>query len=106
MTQEQKLARLHNRPTGYEVAAIKGETRILVAYCQRHSFSGLRNAVYNRAEKVVALTGKTEFQSRKGDMLLGDWTIRFTGRTQRDAILEGELPYVGEIKLAGESHAA
>lgn len=24
---------------------------------------------------------------------MGDWTIRFTGRTQREAILTGELPF-------------
>lgn len=28
---------------------------------------------------------------------MGAWTIRFTGRTQRDAIINGELPYIEDL---------
>ena len=31
---------------------------------------------------------------------IGEWQVRFTGRTERDAIMNGELPYVGDLVAA------
>ncbi len=30
---------------------------------------------------------------------IGDWSIKFTGRTQREAVISGELPFIGDHKL-------
>jgi len=102
MTAEQtaQLERLtaQRLATRYELAAINGEKRILVAYCSRNNRSGLRAACSKCAQALVALTG-TDMIYPNGKSADGckmaDWIIRFTGRTQREAIMQGELPYVG-----------
>ena len=95
-----RLARLYNRATCYELAAINVERRVLIAYCGRRSRSGLLAACRNRGALVIALTGSEniEFGKRASDgATMGPWQIRFTGRTERDAIMEGELEYIGSV---------
>ena len=102
-TTAERLARLRNRATCYEIAAIQGERRILIAYAAMHSRHGLLKACQNRGQMIIAALGIGE-----SDLLMpakraaegftvGAWSIRFTGRTERDAIQEGELPYVGDL---------
>jgi hypothetical protein len=90
-----KLTRLQNRATLYELAAIHPDgRRILIAYCGRRSRHGLLDACRGHAAALVALTGDKTigFAPRAaGGATMGDWSIRFTGRTERDAIMEGEL---------------
>ena len=98
-----RLARLTNRGTYYELAAILGDQRRLVAYTQRRSRSGMLAACRNRAVLLIALTGAENLQFGKRTVdgaTMGDWQIRFTGRTERDAIMEGELPYIGAAQVA------
>jgi hypothetical protein len=95
----ERLARLSNRRTRYELAAQGADgRRVLIAYCARRTRGGLLDACRGRAAQVVALTGSPEivFGRRAADgATAGAWSIVWTGRTERDAITEGELEFVG-----------
>jgi len=103
MSNLERLERLKNYRTRYELAAIRGDQKILISYTSRPNRRGIWDSLYARAAAVVALTGvdiaKPAGKSSKG-LIMGDWSIRFTGRTQREAIIGGELPYVGTIQQA------
>lgn len=103
-TLESKLSRLKHYATRYELVASRGNgaDRYLIAYTSRNNRRGLWAAVTEptRAAKLVKLTGSPEitFAKRAGDgATMGEWRIAFSGRTQRECYLEGELPYVGDI---------
>lgn len=96
-TAEQRLANLKHHATLYELAITDGTTMYLVCYSDRKGRSGILGCIRNkgRGERVVALTGSETltFAKRAADgATLGRWTINFTGRTERQAIAEGELP--------------
>jgi hypothetical protein len=43
------------------------------------------------------MTTATATKPRKlSSKTMGEWAIRFTGRTEREAIIAGELPYIGD----------
>ena len=99
-----KLSRLKNYATRYELVASRdnGADRYLIAYTPRNNRRGLWAAVTEpaRAAKLVKLTGSPEitFGKKASDgATMGDWEIRFSGRTQRECYLEGELTYIGEL---------
>lgn len=100
-TPSEKLARLHNRATLYELTMSHGDEHILIAYASNKGRTMLWKCVTSeeRVHQIIARTGTEEitFAKRAGDgATMGEWSIRFTGRTQRDAIGEGELPYIGD----------
>jgi hypothetical protein len=98
--QEQKLARLQHYATRYELAAIRGNERVLIVYTPRKNRQVLWASLRERAEAVCALTGASEvtFGKKAADgATMGEWRICFTGRTQREAIIEGELPFVLDL---------
>lgn len=99
------LDALRNRPTLYEIILVtQDERKALVAYTARRNASGLRAAVHQRADAVLAFVGApvgTRMLPIKGctvqtHSLAGTGAfIRFSGRTKRDVIMEGTpLPYV------------
>ena len=115
MTETQrKLAALQNCGTRYEVvleldgsdvaefggnpaAAAVGAGR-LVGYTGRKSTRGLVDLISDRGEAIVDLLGDRDAIIRKGpggsvliDAAGATFRVRFTGRTQRDAIVTGEL---------------
>jgi hypothetical protein len=95
-----KLARLHNRRTAYELVAVNGDQRVLVCYSVERSRNAMFRACCKRGEALVALTGaeRCTFAKRSADGLsMGAWSIRFSGRTQRECYIEGELPYIGNL---------
>ena len=106
MTKEQKLARIHNRATAYEVVAVRGDEQILIGYTTQHSRSGLLGMCRKNGERVIARlmlsTDSMLVPGKKASdgFALGDWQVRFSGRTQREAIIEGELPWVGDAAVA------
>jgi len=58
MTTEEKLARLKNRHTRYEIVLTNGtDTKYLVLYTAQHSQSGLRAAVRQRYDAILVITG-------------------------------------------------
>jgi hypothetical protein len=97
----EKLERLRNYSTRYELAISHADgRRYLVAYSPRNNRRGLFDAVRGRGAAIVALTGADDmvFGNRAADgATVGAWTIRFTQRTQREAYIEGELSYVGDV---------
>ena len=96
--QQRRLARCRNRRTLYELAVKHADGRaVLLGYCDRHSRNMLYRVACKHGPKLAALTGAESLtfgaKSRDG-ATIGDWSIVWTGRTQRDAIMEGELPYI------------
>ena len=93
-----KLLALRNRGTSYELVVSKGDTTLLVCYVARNSFKGVLDAVFSRSEALVNATGATEIEwDRSARTISTDngWDIRLSGRTQRDAVCNGELSYIG-----------
>lgn len=87
--------------TSYEIAVTHEDGRsFLVCYTARKSRSGLASAVRGDArwDALVKITGVTgwQYHRRAADGVYGNgWTIRFTGRTKRDAqTLDRELPFI------------
>lgn len=102
-TVTERLERLRNRATLYELAISRGDTAYLVAYCRKGQ-RGIWDAITSkhRVHHVVALAGTQtlHFAKRASDGgTIGEWSVRFTGRTERDAIIGGELTYVGNLNL-------
>ena len=101
MTKIEKLARLKNYRTRYELAIHNTEGQsYLIAYCESKRRQTILSAVNKRALKLVKLTGHDEItfaKKSKDGAVMGDWSIVWTGRTQRDAICENELTWVGTL---------
>lgn len=102
MTVTEQLARLTNRATRYEVVAQRPDgTTALVGYTPRRTLSGLRDAAGNRGTELVAWLDAppgAEMSWRRGCtdtvQITGGGIVRFSGRTQREAICAGALPSI------------
>lgn len=97
-----KLARLKNRATRYELAATNGTHTVLAGYA-RKGRSGLLSMIRKNADAwtTFAQADSIQFAKRAADgATLGKWTIRFTGRTQREAIIAAELTWFKELMAA------
>ena len=93
--QRARLARLRNHATLYEVVLTHETTgeRRLLCYTRRSDL-GLRDYVARHAEAIVAFTGSENYQLAAGKgMQFGSWVATFSGRTQREAIMHGTLPW-------------
>jgi hypothetical protein len=108
LTEEQirRLERLRNCWTNYEVeVALPDGRKMLVCYTQRRSLSGLLSAIFDRWQPISRVTGLPpddpcayRDKNRKEYVLEDGSVVRFSGRTQREAIISGELPYIGSPK--------
>ena len=102
---QRQLARIQYRNTSYEAEIVRpdGKTALL-SYVQGKSDSNLRKAMASRAESIRAFLGPdhdsrfTIGQDANGTTIkmAGGAQVRWSGRTQRDAYMAGELPYVGD----------
>lgn len=97
-TKSERLASLKNSSTLYELAIVRGAERYRVCYSARKSRDGMFDAVTSdgRAELLVAFTGSEDikFAKRAADGgTMGEWSVIWTGRTERQAISEGELTH-------------
>ena len=89
------LERLSNRATAYEIEIVGADgARFLMQYSQRHSKPGVRQSIFDRWDDI-----KARFPAIRGFRWHGKECrldsgeiIRFSGRTQRQAIIEGRLP--------------
>ena len=100
MTIQEQIDRLRNRRTAYELIADNGVRNILVCYSTSRSRQSLWQIATKRAEHLASLTGTDviTFASRSADgATMGDWRIRWSGRTQIQALQEGAYPYVGSL---------
>jgi hypothetical protein len=111
MTPHEKLARLHNGPTRYELIAERGETRVLICYSMRTGRHSLLTAARKHGPALIAMMGlgddaQIEFlKPAASGARIGDWSIRFSGRTQREAV-SSELPWIGDWKAEARPDAA
>ncbi len=97
-----RLERLRNRPTCYECVAVKGDRTVLLFYGDKNQAGfrrWLRRDDQMFAQRLVDLTGSKTidwaskpFRGTVGTM--GEWTIKFSGRTQREALIEGTHPFL------------
>lgn len=94
--------------TRYEIAAAHRDGRhFLIGYTPRRSLPGLLAAMRNAGAAIIDALAIGE-----ADMIdlftrpsihatvSNGWTVRFSGRTQREAETLGELPWVGDAKAA------
>jgi hypothetical protein len=98
--QVRKLERIKFHPTRYEIELVKPDgTAMLVCYSSRRSISGLLRAMRDRWAQIVRAGNISGIGYRIGKARAYSFengvVIRFSGRTQRDAIMRGELPFIG-----------
>ena len=103
MTVQEQLARLHRRATKYEVILVhRDHPSILVLYTGRKSKQGLLDALRRHGEHVVKLIGLSEecrVQGRSQELHFDNgWICKFSGRTQREAIVNGERPFCLDLE--------
>lgn len=96
--QSAKLERLRLFATRYEVELVHPDgRRVLLGYTARKSRPGLRALARPRVAAIWRWLGvpqgsETTWAKRGPEIRVwGGGAIRFSGRTQRDAIMEGEL---------------
>jgi hypothetical protein len=103
LTTEQiaKLERCRNYATRYEITARHPDGRtFLVCYTPRVSRTGLQLAMQNVGDRLVAALPVGENDEMtwhtqpRAHCKTSGWEIGFTGRTQRDAIMSGEMPFI------------
>lgn len=103
-TLQDRLARLKNYSTRYELLAIHRDYKVLLCYTSRRTRAGVVDAIRNRGAELVALTGSENFTFGKNatdGVRLGEWTIKFTGRTQRECIIQDdEYPFILDVAAA------
>lgn len=95
MTTTEKLERLRNRGTKYELTA--NET-ILVGYCSHGKMNILKMLQKNGEAWAKRISDKDliVFDKAGKSAKIGPFQIQFSGRTQREAIYAGELPWFEE----------
>lgn len=102
MTIQEKLERLHRRGTAYELTAkMPNGKSYLVGYCQ-HGKLNILNMLRKNGEKWatrIKAEDQITFAKNGRSAIMGEIEIRFTGRTQRDAIICGEYPWFEEIPI-------
>ncbi len=95
-----RLARLQNFATRYELVAANGSTQVLAGYTAQKSRNSIFKMIRQQGEawQAFAKSDSFAFGKKASDgATLGAWTIRFSGRTQRDAYIGGELPWFADL---------
>lgn len=97
---ERKLARLKNYRTRYEVVFTNGTEKFLLLYTAMNSYRGLHAACRQRYDALLHITGGVApYAAKSADQFSGtEWRAIFSGRTQREAIMGGELPFASVPK--------
>ena len=106
-TLARKLEKIKHYATRYEIIAKGPSGKILVMYgskSMRQILDGLMSNDYERLYALAKITG-TKPESWKVDKFIrstsitcGNWAIVPSGRTQREAYIEGELPSIYDDK--------
>lgn len=93
-----KLVRLQNRATRYELIAtgLNGE-KVLVGYC-RKGRPAMLSMIQKHGEVWAKVTGADAItwgrKHLQHVMAMGTWLVAFSGRTQREAYIGGEVQFV------------
>ena len=104
-SQANRLTRIARYRTKYELTMSDGTRSFLVAYSEGRARRDIMKCIQadHRLPQILSLIGsETEitFAKRAVDgAVIGPWKIRWSGRTQRECILSGELPYVGDVTI-------
>lgn len=100
--QLRKLGRIQHYATRYEVElAFPNGDRKLVCYTDSRSLSGFLSMIRKRWAPIVKAVGVADdaeahrIGKAKAYRFENGVIIRMSGRTQRDAIMSGELPFIG-----------
>jgi hypothetical protein len=102
-TLQDKLAAIATRSTLYEAALVNTTTgeRRLLCYSAKTG-AALRRYVWRKGAELVTFCGSERADAVAGNkraIRIGQWQADFTGRTQREAIIGGELAWFGaEVK--------
>ena len=97
---ESKLSELMGHATRYEVMLSHPDGhRYLVCYGPRSRKAVLRAILKpDRLRAIVAIVDDDFSTPIKDGFKIGEWTVKASGRTQRQAYIEGELAYVEDVK--------
>lgn len=97
--QLRKLEALRLHSTRYELILTNGTLKYRVGYTARHSQVGAHNLANRCFDEINAITPRA-FMGKQGDIATdAKWLVLFSGRTQREAIMEGELVWIGSKTL-------
>ena len=100
--QTRRLEEIKNLYTRYEVVLARqtGE-KVLVGYTGRKSRKGLLNALRRHPDAVIELVGGENVATftKEGLSFSSGWTAKFSGRTERDAILQGEIEHIKNYEI-------
>lgn len=100
MDTAQKLARLQNRRTLYEIAGMLPDGRTVLVMYSGKSLAQVAGGMRSRYDRLAPVMGESIWIAKDVESR-GPGCVWITGRTQREAIMEGELPYVfAEAKAA------
>jgi hypothetical protein len=90
------------KQTLYELIAVHADgRRVLVQYTYHKGLKHLYHALQDHREHIKALCGTlafTRLDTPQPEFAFGEWIVRFSGRTQRDAVHEGELPFIRDLE--------
>lgn len=108
----ERLARLRNRGTAYELALVNGETRYLFAYMDRRTRGAVWRIACERLPHLQRILDTEQpiitFTPRQPDGIgkvagitgaiptIDTWELVWTGRTEREAIF-APLPFVAKV---------
>jgi hypothetical protein len=83
--------------TLYELIAENTDgRRVLIQYTTRKGIKDMYHALQDQKDYIAALFGTLNFErldTPRPQFRFNSWTVRFTGRTQRDA-LRSESPFI------------
>ena len=102
----EKLAKLQHFATRYEVVLTLADgVKLLVGYTPRRTRAGLVAAVQFQSGAILArmpgLTDEASMTATRAAVDFGNGArAAFSGRTQREAICAGELPFVAADVVA------
>lgn len=101
-TQIEKLQSLRNYGTAYEVEIrMPNGEKFLLCYIAGKSYSKLYRAAANRFDSLRARFDNSDFVVALPESIVPDDSkypiITYSGRTQREAIIAGEIPFYKNI---------
>jgi hypothetical protein len=93
MCNTERMGWLKNRSTLYELALCGPSSRLLCY--TRKSRVALIAALRKYGPQIVAITGVDNLTVAGQSVTIGAYSVRFTGRTEREAVIGGELAWIG-----------
>lgn len=111
MTPYEKLQRLHRGPTRYEITATDGTRTLLIGYTAGKSRHLMLEMMRKNGPGIVAGLGldvedlMTFGRGAYDGCTVGRWKVRYSGRTQREAVSCGEYAPAWDAGIVEATHA-